>query len=400
MTTVIGALNWVVLQLLVPLLAISTTIPTIRQLRIRVVPAIILSIFFFFVGYDHIHHSNTTFARSAGWSSLLRCADALSTVTLMENKYQSLRRVVFRQQQEDVSNQNNSTNYCQTVQQPGRRFLPCQYYFGPSLVYPETSRFKSPNDKNQKKNDSSDSPLNNNNNILVESMCSKTPQQETKLHKVQQQQFARPDDLHILYQDSSICVVHKPSGILSVPGPRRNPSITQRVYEHVFPENKANNNNNHHDHFRNMDQMVVHRIDMDTSGILVFALHAQALYKLHQDFRQRHVHKKYEALLWGHVGVDEINIDIALERDPCHPPFMRIAQDRTRNANNTKTTTTTTSVSPRFQKFLNQAPKESYTELQVLSRDYLTFNSHDTPRVVPVTRVLLKPHTGRTHQLR
>lgn len=181
-------------------------------------------------------------------------------------------------------------------------------------------------------------------------------------------------DLHILYLDEHICVTSKPSGILSVPGPRRNPSLAGLVHDLIQPD-------------MHIDQMVVHRLDMDTSGILVYALTQDALKQLHIDFRDRSVQKVYEALLVGHLRhAAEVEIDVALERDPHHPPFMRAAQPK----HDTKTNT----IHPTFQKFMTQAPKPSQTELHVLSLEYLANGQ------LPVTRVRLIPKTGRTHQLR
>jgi 23S rRNA-/tRNA-specific pseudouridylate synthase len=183
-------------------------------------------------------------------------------------------------------------------------------------------------------------------------------------------------DLHILYLDDHICVTSKPSGILSVPGPRRNPSLAGLLYEALQPA-------------IDIDQMVVHRLDMDTSGILVYALTQEALRQLHIDFRDRRVQKTYEALLAGHlVSTIEVEIDVALERDPFHPPFMRAAQS-TGKAEGERIK----AVHPTFRKFIEQAPKPSQTELRVLSLEYL-------PTGQPVTRVRLTPTTGRTHQLR
>jgi len=184
--------------------------------------------------------------------------------------------------------------------------------------------------------------------------------------------------LHILYIDEHICVVNKPSGILAVPGPRRNPSIATLVYDIVQPTNTL----------ENMDQMVVHRLDMDTSGILVFALTVPALKSLHCDFRDRRVQKCYQAVLAGHfTGAETTEIDVALERDPHHPPFMRIAQPK-----DVSKLQIDAMDEKHIQKFLNGAPKPSWTEMHVQSFDYI----HN----LPVTRVQLVPHTGRTHQLR
>lgn len=193
---------------------------------------------------------------------------------------------------------------------------------------------------------------------------------------------SRPLDPHehlrILYVDQHICVVNKPSGILSVPGPRRNPSIANLVYDLLDPP-------------IDIDQMVVHRLDMDTSGILVFALDAQSLSTLHEAFRFRRVQKSYEALLVGHWtgAASEVEIDVGIERDHRYPPFMRIAMPREL----ARLDQQARPVAPGFQKFIDQAPKPSLTDMRVKSLEYIGDD-------LPVTRVRLQPHTGRTHQLR
>lgn len=194
--------------------------------------------------------------------------------------------------------------------------------------------------------------------------------------------------LEILYCDEHMVVVNKPVGVLSVPGPRRNPSLAQVVYDQLQPTDVM------------LDQMVVHRLDMATSGILVYALSREALSKLHRAFKHRHVQKTYQALVEGHRpfsgsisgGEDgsvvpwktglEGEIDVDLERDPVHPPFMRVA--RPRRDNNKEATHT--------HKFLKEAPKPSLTTWTILSRENY--------KGQPVTRLELRPQTGRTHQLR
>ncbi|OEU11627.1 pseudouridine synthase, partial [Fragilariopsis cylindrus CCMP1102] len=181
--------------------------------------------------------------------------------------------------------------------------------------------------------------------------------------------------LRILYCDAHICVVNKPSGVLSVPGHRRNPS-----------------NNDITSSIDNIDQSVVHRLDMATSGIIVYALTKEALSKLHITFRDRVVKKTYHALVEGHLLLppppdeDENKIDVDMERDPNNPPYMRIAQPRTKN---NKDTTTTRRIN---HKFLREAPKPSKTTWSILSYEYRDGK--------PVTRLEMRPHTGRTHQLR
>lgn len=224
-------------------------------------------------------------------------------------------------------------------------------------------------------------------------------EQNRLLRKIAKEQQAstplkKRQHLRILYRDDHMCVVSKPSGILSVPGPRRNPSLAGLVYDVLFPNDDMD-----------LDQMVVHRLDLDTSGVLVFALSKSALVQLHDDFRYRNVHKQYQALLVGHLKVSEMEIALDLERDPLHPPFMRIAQPRDETKERTETVLDVVSsnnsnnnnkrvVHAGFQKMMDKSPKPSLTTLQVISWEYLGNNRY------PVTRVTLKPHTGRTHQLR
>jgi 23S rRNA-/tRNA-specific pseudouridylate synthase len=131
-----------------------------------------------------------------------------------------------------------------------------------------------------------------------------------------------------------------------------------------------------------VDKTVVHRLDMDTSGIVVFALTPQSLSTLHDDFRHRRVQKTYHALVCGHVDSEELEIDLALERDPHHSPFMRVARTEERNPFSSNA----------ISKFLHQAPKPSLTQVRILSYEFI--------ERLPVTRLELRPHTGRTHQLR
>ena len=199
------------------------------------------------------------------------------------------------------------------------------------------------------------------------------------------------DTLQILYCDSHICVVNKPSGVLSVPGHRRNPSLADLVYDTIQPSSCSTRDDGSIDE---LDQSVVHRLDMATSGIIVYALSKQALQKLHVTFRDRKVQKTYQALVEGHLslGAIEGEIDVALERDPTNPPYMRVAQprdDRSKESDDNNDTTE----QPKTHKFWREAPKPSKTTWSILGYEYDTKGN-------PLTRVALKPHTGRTHQLR
>ena len=92
--------------------------------------------------------------------------------------------------------------------------------------------------------------------------------------------------LEILYCDKDIIVVNKASGLLSVPGKGEDKKdcVEARV-RHLFPLAPK--------------QCAVHRLDMETSGILICALNAEAHRNLNEQFAQGQVHKKYIALLDG-----------------------------------------------------------------------------------------------------
>lgn len=209
-----------------------------------------------------------------------------------------------------------------------------------------------------------------------------TDQKAQLLQKILAEQRARQpvplDALEILYCDAHICVVNKPSGVLSVPGPRRNPSLAEVVYNTIRPE-------------IDLDQMVVHRLDMATSGILVYALSLQALSQLHSDFKSRRVQKTYQALVQGHIINQEGEVDVYMERDITNPPFMRIAQPKPTGIIEENDNSSASKVGM-THKFYTQAPKESLTTWSLLGHEYIGDQ--------PVSRLDLRPWTGRTHQLR
>lgn len=185
--------------------------------------------------------------------------------------------------------------------------------------------------------------------------------------------------LEILYCDNHICVTNKPSGVLSAPGPRQNPSLAHLVRDILHPN-------------VDLDQMVVHRLDMDTSGILVFALTLEASSQLHSDFRQRCIQKTYEALVRGCFDTEAIKgeIDAELERDPDNLPFMRVA--RPKQDSNLENQTTNSNFNSATNKLLNESPKPCLTTWALKSREI--YCGH------PASRLELGLCTGRTHQLR
>ena len=142
-------------------------------------------------------------------------------------------------------------------------------------------------------------------------------------------------------------VVDKPSGLLSVPGrgEDKQDCATHRVQAR-FPE-----------------ALVVHRLDMATSGLLVFARSLEMQRLLSEAFATRQVEKRYLAVLGGLVEADEQAIDLPLITDWPNRPRQRVCHER---------------------------GKPSQTLLRVLERDASRQQ----------TRVELQPLTGRSHQLR
>jgi tRNA pseudouridine32 synthase/23S rRNA pseudouridine746 synthase len=154
--------------------------------------------------------------------------------------------------------------------------------------------------------------------------------------------------LDLVYQDAHFIVVNKPSGLLSAPGkgPDKLDSVTERVRA-LFPEAPA--------------YSAVHRLDMDTSGLMLLALTREAHRALSIQFQEREVKKKYIALLDGIIEEDEGRIELPFRLDVDNRPH---------------------------QIYDAEHGKMGTTIWQVVER------------VNGITRVQFKPITGRTHQLR
>jgi len=153
------------------------------------------------------------------------------------------------------------------------------------------------------------------------------------------------EPLVILHHDHELLLVDKPAGLLSVPGrgAHLGDCLLSRV-QSVFPE-----------------ALLVHRLDMDTSGVMVFALSPHAQRHLGLQFEHRRVKKTYVARVWGEVQGDQGEIDLPLCVDWPNRPRQHV----------------------------NHAQgKPAQTVWRVAKRDNGT------------TRMRLEPRTGRSHQLR
>ena len=96
-------------------------------------------------------------------------------------------------------------------------------------------------------------------------------------------------DVEVLYEDDALLVVNKPAGLLSVPLERKRqaPSAYDHLEMHLRPHGKRR-------------PLVVHRIDRDTSGLVVFAKTLRGQDALKEQFRRRDVERVYWALVYGH----------------------------------------------------------------------------------------------------
>lgn len=176
----------------------------------------------------------------------------------------------------------------------------------------------------------------------------------------------------MIHEDEHIVVINKQSGVLTVPGKEGNSSINKAVFDKFGCESNR------------MDKMVVHRLGMDTSGLVIFARTNSALRELNSLFRTRKVTRKYEALVAGHLANDQGVIDLPLMRDYEYPPYMRVSTEEHQRA------LIGLDASDVGKKML-ETPKDCITEYEVISKEDLDGKD--------VTRLALTSISGRTHQL-
>ena len=173
----------------------------------------------------------------------------------------------------------------------------------------------------------------------------------------------------LIFEDADLLVVNKPSGLLSVPG--RGPQGLINLAAQVQVQFEG--------------ALVVHRLDMSTSGLMLFARHGDAQRALQRGFERRQVAKRYEAVVQGWPDEDEGSCNAPMRLDwPARP---RQVVDW-------------------------EAGKPSYTRWRVLQRLGKTADAASdtgamkgaeaTASTSPAarTRMALEPVTGRSHQLR
>lgn len=153
------------------------------------------------------------------------------------------------------------------------------------------------------------------------------------------------DPPRLLHHDHQVVVVEKPAGLLSVPG--KGAHLADCLIERLrgpFPE-----------------ILLIHRLDRDTSGVMVFALTPHAQRHLGLQFENRQTKKVYQARLWGELSPPTGTVDLPIAVDWPNRPLQKIDHD---------------------------GGREAVTDWRVIRHDAGT------------TRVRLMPKTGRSHQLR
>lgn len=159
-----------------------------------------------------------------------------------------------------------------------------------------------------------------------------------------------------LYKDDDIAVLYKPSGMLSVPGKDRDMTSLHEIVTKRYP-----------------DALYAHRLDMDTSGIIVFGLNSEAHKQLQEQFITHKVEKEYTAILDGHIA------DTVAPSGEIRLPLLPNPYDRPR------------------QMVEYAHGKKSVTAYEIVERASVTDKNGCTRKY---TLLRFRPHTGRTHQLR
>ena len=151
------------------------------------------------------------------------------------------------------------------------------------------------------------------------------------------------EEIEVIHVDDDLLVVNKPAGLLSVPGRIVKDCVLNRL-QADFP-----------------DVVIVHRLDLDTSGLLVLSLSKLATSELNRYFRERSISKQYIAVVHGNVEQEKGEILLPIAPDPVNRPRQLIDHEH---------------------------GKAAHTRYEVIQR------------MPDSTRLLLTPITGRSHQLR
>lgn len=152
--------------------------------------------------------------------------------------------------------------------------------------------------------------------------------------------------LPIIYEDDDIILINKPEEFLSVPGKNITDSVYTRIQK-LYPDATG--------------PLIVHRLDMSTSGIMVLAKNIKSYHHLQRQFLKRQIKKRYVALLENEIKIKKGTIELPLRVDLDDRPRQVVCYEYGKHA------------------------KTEYEEIEIIDRK---------------SKVYLYPITGRTHQLR
>lgn len=168
--------------------------------------------------------------------------------------------------------------------------------------------------------------------------------------------------LDICYEDEHLIVLNKPAGLVVHPGVGNHGGTLVNALLYHFSQLPVSTNPQG-DHGESMRPGLIHRLDKDTSGILVVAKTEEAMTLLARQFFERTTERRYVALVWGNVAEDAGRIEGHIARDPRDRQLFRVFPDGSQG-------------------------KHAVTHYRVLERFGF------------VTLVECKLETGRTHQIR
>ena len=173
---------------------------------------------------------------------------------------------------------------------------------------------------------------------------------------------SQPLTLETLYEDRELAVICKPAGMLSVPGKEPGVTSVYSIMRGKYPEATG--------------PLIVHRLDMATSGLMVIAKTEFAYHRLQEQFASHQIQKKYIAIVCAKEGSIQPEGILSL---PLMPDYL----DRPRQIVN------------------HEQGKEAITEYKVLGNaGNDTFGNKENEGNNQHLRLALYPQTGRTHQLR
>lgn len=125
--------------------------------------------------------------------------------------------------------------------------------------------------------------------------------------------------LEIVFQDSHLAVVNKPAGMVVHPAPgHRTGTMVNALLHHVKDLSGVGGR---------LRPGIVHRLDRDTSGLLVVAKTDAAHQALSEALKRRDIKRLYQALVWGHIDRDTLTIDAPIGRDPRDRKRMAVVED-------------------------------------------------------------------------